>query len=151
GTDGEKLINKLEKNSWEYSSSGYGYDEYYIYTKQDEMCEINLGDDEVYAVSWISYYTSFSDAVTALCDYHDAAKGKAKDDYGGQYEGYSTKEFSEPSEFIKYIKAVKESDMKNAAAGEYFINTKNEYLISLYFGYASKYKKWVLMAAISFE
>ncbi|MCQ2361321.1 MAG: hypothetical protein MJ009_07615 [Paludibacteraceae bacterium] len=84
-----------------------------------------------------------------MCDYHDAAVNKAKDEYYGQYDGYSTKEFSEPSEFIKYMKSVKEKDMKNASAGEYFLNLKKEYGISIGIGYDEYMNCWIVEASAS--
>lgn len=99
GTNGEKLIDKLEQKGWDgHRESSKEYDEYFIYTKGDnEMCEILLAYDGVYVVSWINRYKSFSDAVTAYCDYHDTAESKAKDEYDGQVYG-SREEFVKPSE-----------------------------------------------------
>ncbi len=139
GTDVEKLINKLEKKGWEE----FAYDEeneyYCCWNGKDEYCDIMTEDDIVYVTVWNDYYTSFSKALSAFCDYHDAAVDKAKDVYEG---GINGRGFSSPSEFKKYLNSVSESDIKYGGADEVFVNSKKGYYIGIGIHYDSYEELW---------
>ncbi len=141
GTDVEKLINKLEKKGWEELDYDKKNETYYYWNGMDELCDILTRDDIVYVTIWNDYYTSFSKALSAFCDYHDVAVDKAKDVYEG---GINGRDFSSPSEFKKYLNSVSESDIKYGGAEEVFVNSKKGYYIALEIYYDSREGLWMV-------
>lgn len=125
GTDGKELTDYLTKNGFKKVSEGE-------YKSTTEICSIK-GYKSIYEVSFYSDYDSFSDAKEFFKSYHEKMISKARDKYNSSCtNGYGTKTFSKPEEFIGFVNALTEKDCKspNSCCTEDAQNSKSKYEIS---------------------